>query len=488
MQGGADPATEHMVASTAADDFATVAVQFLQRYAKPKNRGWKETARLIGLIPDPTNPSDDPATFVAHQDGAKKWGHRKVADITRADINRHLDGIVDRGSPIAANRVFAALRKMFGWAETRYALTANPCDRVERPSAEVSRDRVLSDDELKSVWVAAGELDWPFGTLIQLLALTGQRLNEVAGMAWSELDLEKKLWTLPRGRVKNDKGHEVPLSAQAIKVISSVPKVAGRDMLFTTTGKSPISGFSKTKVTIDEQSGVTDWTFHDLRRTLASGMARLGINLPVIEKVLNHSSGTSAALSAFINDIRSLTRSDTPSKPGARTSFGLLRVRPTTSWRCGADMALFDEALIIAACGDGDPGAIRALSDSIRVAMRDRPALGAAPVRAGGGLGDSDAAISPTACCEPASGLRSRPQVSWSICSKSSSSRIASRPAALTPLKQARCRSTLIKIRVPASIRLSAKPVFPRKRSGAGWKMGWCASNSLRTSCGSEVM
>src|SRR5205807_903061 len=197
VQGGADPATEHRVAASSADDFGAVAIQFIQRYAKPKNRGWKETARLIGLIPDPTNPSDDPATFVAHKDGAvKKWGHRKVADITRADINRHLDGIVDRGSPIAANRVFAALRKMFGWAE---------------------------------------------------------------------LDLEKKLWTLPRGRVKNDKGHEVPLSAQAIKVIRSVPKVAGRDMLFTTTGESPISGFSKTKVAIDEQSGVADWTFHDLR-------------------------------------------------------------------------------------------------------------------------------------------------------------------------------------------------------------------------------
>jgi integrase len=148
------------------------------------------------------------------------------------------------------------------------------------------------DDELSRVWAAARELGWPFGPFVHLLTLTGQRRDEVAGMRWSELNLEKRLWTLPRGRVKNDKGHEVPLSAQAIMVIKTVPKKAGEDLLFSTTGKSPISGFSKTKATIDEKSGVTEWTFHDLRRTLASGMARLGIALPVIEKVLNHTSGS----------------------------------------------------------------------------------------------------------------------------------------------------------------------------------------------------
>lgn len=299
VQGGADPATEHRVASTTADDFAAVAVQFVSRYAKPKNRGWKETARLIGLIPDPMAPSEDPCTFVAHKSGAvKKWGHRKISDITRADVNRHLDGIVDRGSPIAANRVFSALRKLFGWAETRHVLPKNPCHLVERPSAEVSRDRVLSDDELRRVWVAAEELNWPFGPFVQLLALTGQRLNEVAGMSWSELDLEKRLWTLPRGRVKNDKGHEVPLSDQAIRVIKAIDKKHGRDLLFSTNGRSPISGFSKTKVTIDEKSGVTDWTFHDLRRTMATRMAPLGINLAVVEKVLNHTSGSLRGVAA----------------------------------------------------------------------------------------------------------------------------------------------------------------------------------------------
>jgi integrase len=291
VQDGADPATEHRIAALSADDFGAAAVQFIQRHAKPKNRGWRESARLIGLIPDPRAPSDDPATFVAHKNGAvKKWGHRKISEITRADVNRLLDDIVDRGAPIGANRVFSALRKLFNWAEGRYGLEVNPCNRVQRPSAENSRDRVLTDDEIKAVWRAAAELGGAFCPFVRLLILTGQRRNEVAGMEWRELD--GHLWKLPRGRVKNDNGHEVPLSAEALAVIAGVPRIHGRELLFSTTGKTAISGFSKAKIEIDEIAGVEDWTLHDLRRTMASGMARLGVSLPVIEKILNHSSGS----------------------------------------------------------------------------------------------------------------------------------------------------------------------------------------------------
>jgi integrase len=293
VQGGADPAMEHRVAASSADDFGAVAIQFIQRYAKPKNRGWKESARLIGLIPDPKVPSDDPATFVAHKDGAvKKWGHRKISKITRADVNRFLDDIVDRGAPIGANRVFSALRKLFNWAEARYGLETNPCSRVQRPSAENSRDRILTDAELRAVWLSAKKLGGYFGPVVQLLILTGQRRNEVAGMERRELDISNRLWKLPRGRVKNDNGHEVPLTVEALEVIASVPRIEGQQLIFSTTGKTAVSGFSKAKIEIDEAAGVEDWTLHDLRRTMASGMARLGVNLPVIEKILNHSSGS----------------------------------------------------------------------------------------------------------------------------------------------------------------------------------------------------
>jgi integrase len=151
---------------------------------------------------------------------------------------------------------------------------------------------VLTDDELKALWKAAGELGWPFGDIVRLLILTGQRRDEVGEMGWPELALEQRLWTLPRGRVKNDNGHEVPLSAPAIEVIEKLPRVKGCPFVFSTTGETPVSGWGKGKDRLDEAAGFDDWRLHDLRRTVASGMARLGIALPVIEKVLNHSSGS----------------------------------------------------------------------------------------------------------------------------------------------------------------------------------------------------
>jgi integrase len=148
------------------------------------------------------------------------------------------------------------------------------------------------------VWRAAEKISGPFGALVELLALTGQRRDEVAGMRWHELDLEGRLWTLPRGRVKNDQGHEVPLSAAAVAILKSLPRIADSPFVFTTNGTAPSSGYSKGKRRLDEllPREMAPWRLHDLRRTVASGMARLGINLPVIEKVLNHGSGSFAGI------------------------------------------------------------------------------------------------------------------------------------------------------------------------------------------------
>ena len=130
---------------------------------------------------------------------------------------------------------------------------------------------------------------------MRLLILTGQRRGEVAGMEWSELDFEKRLWTLPRERVKNDRRHEVPLSPQAIVALEGLPRVSDR-FVFSLNATSPINGFGKDKERLDDLSGMADWVLHDLRRTVASGMARLGVSLAVIEKVLNHVSGSFAGI------------------------------------------------------------------------------------------------------------------------------------------------------------------------------------------------
>lgn len=309
---GRDPATEKQTAKVEAkrqaveevrgkrDLFENIAREFIQRHAMKANREstWRETARILGLRPSP----DDPADLVdIGGDVMSTWKGRKIQDITKRDVIALLDGVNDRGSPIMANRVLSAVRKLFNWCLARDVIQASPCTLVNPPAPERSRDRVLTDDELRQVWNAANEDGWPFGPLVKLLALTGQRLSEVGGMRWDEIDLESKLWTIPAERVKNGQRHEVPLSDAAIAIIKALPRIkTTKGYVFATRRDAAVSGFSRAKDRLDaaidgavaDGPPVEHWTFHDLRRTMASGMARLGIQLPVIEKVLNHTSGT----------------------------------------------------------------------------------------------------------------------------------------------------------------------------------------------------
>jgi integrase len=308
---GRDPAAEKQSAKGEAkrhaaeeirgkrDIFENVAREFIERHAMKSNKEttWRETARILGLRPSP----DDPATLVdVGGDVMTAWKGLKIQDITKRDVITLLDGVNDRGSPIMANRVLAAVRKLFNWCVARDVIQASPCTLVTPPAPERSRDRILNDDELRMVWNAAEGDGWPFGPLVKLLVLTGQRLSEVGGMRWEEVDLANKLWTLPAERVKNGERHEVPLSDATIAVLSALPRIkTSKGFVFTTRRDAAVSGFSRAKDRLDAaiktaspDVKVGHWTFHDLRRTMASGMARIGIQLPVIEKVLNHSSGS----------------------------------------------------------------------------------------------------------------------------------------------------------------------------------------------------
>src|SRR5262249_35599778 len=181
------------------------------------------------------------------------------------------------------------------WALERDIINVAPCAGVKSPSAERPRDRVLTDEELARVWGAADQLGYPFGTLIKLLILTGQRRGEVAGMRWSEIDGD--LWTLPAGRVKNAKAHDVPLSRAALDILVGLPRI-GEDFALTTTGAAPVSSYARGKAGLDAllPADMPPWRLHDLRRSVASGLARLGVNLPTIERLLNHVSGSFAGI------------------------------------------------------------------------------------------------------------------------------------------------------------------------------------------------
>ncbi len=263
--------------------FGAVVAEFIERYAKPRNRTWPETERLLTK-----------ADLAA-------WQDRDLRTITRSDILAVLDRMVERGAPIQANRLVAALRRFFGWAVERGLLDSSPMASLKPPSAEAARDRVLSDDELRAVWQAAEEIGHPFGQAVQLMILTGQRRSEVLEAEWQEFDLERGLWTIPRKRTKNGTGHVIPLAPAVVELIRRFPRVGPTPkLLFTTNGATPFSGVSKAMERLsalagrhmNEKGELMPWRLHDLRRTFATGCARLGVPLHVVEKSLNHTSGT----------------------------------------------------------------------------------------------------------------------------------------------------------------------------------------------------
>jgi integrase len=218
------------------------------------------------------------------------WGTRRLNSISRADVRTTLYGIA---APVAANRAHSVMRKFFNWAVENDLIASSPMAGVRAPNKEKSRDRVLTDAELAAVWHAADKVGYPLGPILQVLILTGQRHGEVAGMVWAEIDLDAGLWVLPPARTKNGRRHEVPLSRQAVEIIREAPRI-GERYVFTISGITPYRG--KTNERLPAVAGVAPWVVHDLRRTAASGMARLGINLPVIEKVLNHAGGSFAGI------------------------------------------------------------------------------------------------------------------------------------------------------------------------------------------------
>jgi len=224
------------------------------------------------------------------------WGHKSIHDINKRDVVELVSAIDQRGAPVAANKTLKSIKTFLTWCVGRAILDKSPADGIPLPAREVARDRVLNDVELERVIRAARTMKGPYSGIVEFLALTGQRREEVARLMWDELDLEQRIWTLPNARTKNGKSHIVHLSGRAIAVLRGIPKLG--PYVFNLHGTKPFRRFSAAKRKLDALSGVTGWRLHDLRRTCVSGMARLGVAPHVADKVLNHQSGTISGVAA----------------------------------------------------------------------------------------------------------------------------------------------------------------------------------------------
>jgi integrase len=241
------------------------------------------------------------------------WRDRPISSIARGDISHRVSAVVGRGADVMANRALCYLRRLFAWAVNEGRLGASPLTGMRPPAKETARDRVLDDDEVRWLLHACdSEGERWSGPFTKLLLLTAQRRDEVAGMRWAELDLANATWRLSGERTKNGQAHEVHLSDAACAVLRKILRVG--DYVFTVTGTTPVAGFSKVKRRLDtavlaakrgelglECDAVPRWTHHDLRRSAATGMARLGIAPHVVDKILNHVSGSIKGVARIYN-------------------------------------------------------------------------------------------------------------------------------------------------------------------------------------------
>jgi integrase len=264
VAAGEDPADDAPRPAT----FEAVELEFIERHIRRRHKRPQDVETILRRL--------------------APWHGRPIGSITRADVLRVLDAELDAGHQRTANKLLGLIRQLFAWAIERGLAESNPALGIRRPGQERSRDRVLSDAELAAIWHAAGTMGWPWSGLISLLILTGLRRDEVADLSWSEIDLERRILVLPAARTKSGRPQTTALNALAVETIEALPRLGDRWVFPARSGR-PISGFSQGKARLDALSGVTGWRLHDLRRSAASGMAKLGVTPQALARVLNHS-------------------------------------------------------------------------------------------------------------------------------------------------------------------------------------------------------
>ncbi|HEU5274704.1 MAG TPA: integrase arm-type DNA-binding domain-containing protein, partial [Xanthobacteraceae bacterium] len=299
--------------------FPALARRFIDDYAKPKTRSWRDTARLLGLA----YPPDGGIPTVIKNGLADRWRDRDVATLNDSDLYTVVDEARRTGVPGLKRRrdsvsdtmgraLAAALSRFFSWQVEHRQITVNPAVGMFKPDAPEARDRVLSPSELRWFWTGCEAVGNPFAPVLKLLLLTGCRRDEVADMTRAELSEDGTTWTIPGARTKNGREHVVHLSPLAREIIAAAPRIEGKPgFLFTTNGKTPLSGWSKCKTRLDAamlvatkkaDATIPPWRLHDIRRTVATVMHEdLDIDPHVVEAVLNHVSGAKAGIAGTYN-------------------------------------------------------------------------------------------------------------------------------------------------------------------------------------------
>ena len=250
--------------------FGELADHWIENVAKPNNKSWHNQKRRLEIHVLP------------------KWQTREIDNIRRGDVRDLIDGIEGE---IAPSRALAIIRTIFRYAMSRDWLDASPAEAIPLPKADVPRDRYLEMDEVKRIYPAADLLGYPFGGFIKMLFLTGQRRTEVASMRWSDINLEDATWILASDATKSARAHLVPLSPQAVEILKAAPRLG--EYVWTSDGRSHVLGYSKSKTRLDGflaafGESVKQWRFHDVRRTVATHMVRLGVSETIVGRVLNH--------------------------------------------------------------------------------------------------------------------------------------------------------------------------------------------------------
>jgi integrase len=271
-----------------ADTFDVVAEEFIRR-------------AVVGS--DPSRPKQRRGHIVARElrrEFSERWKGRAITSITRRDVIEVINQVVDRGALYQAHNLLGHLRVMFNWAieVSAYGLEVSPCDRIlprRLIGKKAHRTRVLTNAELRAFWLASERMGYPFGPLLQMLALTGQRKSEVANARWCEFDFKERLWTIPPERMKGDHPHVVPLVNAAVALLEGLPRFHEGEYLFSTKfGVTPVAGFASAKKRLDqlvaEELGVPPPAFklHDIRRTVRTGLSALPVPDLVRELVIAH--------------------------------------------------------------------------------------------------------------------------------------------------------------------------------------------------------